>query len=184
MNKDKIQKIFASLLALVTFLYIYANFFLSPQSASIQKHREKIVSLEEEIRKAKSLIARVEGMEPQGSITGDYLLKADEFFPTGAPIAWFPPMMRAFFERQGIEQVTLSSKGSSSLDGHGLDGLESLQWAIQISAVDFLKMGIAIAALENEQPFSSISSISIDRNGDDLARQQVGFELHFIDKKD
>ncbi len=184
MNKDKIQKIIATLLVMIVILYSYYTFLLQPQGAKILDLKKKIAAIEEETRKAQGLILRVQSMEEQGAEASDFLQKADEFFPTGAPIAWFPPMMRAFFERQGIEKVTISSKGSESLGGEGLQGLERLVWDIQMPAVDFLKAGIAIAGLENEQPFASISSISIERTNDDLAYQRVGFELHFTDKKD
>lgn len=183
MNKEKIQKIVASVLTLTVLTYCYFNFLLGPQNKKITDRQEQAAKLEEEIRRADTQIARTQSLEPQGIEAEEFLARAEAFFPEGAPIAWFPPMMRKFFKRLGIEEVVLTPKGTTPAGPAALDDYEQLIWDVQLTSVDFLKAGTALAALENEQPFTAINFVQVVR-GASLAEQRVSFELAFTDKKD
>ena len=81
--------------------------------------------------------------------------------PEGAPIAWFPPRVRAFFANQQIDKVVARLESSTGFKQTELTGWMKYSWIIDLPQADYETLGRAIAELENTAPLMSITKLSI-----------------------
>ena len=183
MNKDKIQKVVASVLLLGVLIYAYFAYLIGPLGEGMEQTRSQIDEMQSNVRKADNQILATRNMEEQGRQAEEFLTAAERYFREGTPIAWFPPMMKTFFERQGVDQIMVSSTGASDFESKALDGYENLKWDIQLPAVGFFQLGNLLAAIENEQPFMRVQSLSIGRTAADPQYQRVGMQISFVNRE-
>ena len=173
LNKDQIQKLMLSLMGIAFLLYVYFSYFLGPLSKSranalveIQDRQSKLSSSKGEIDKAakleqtaKSAAARFELMKT--------------FYPQGAPIAWFPPRIKAFFTGQKIDKASAKLDGASGFSQSELSGWTRYTLIIDLPHTDYKEFGHAIAELENSEPLLTIQKLSIQGSHEQPQFQSV-----------
>ena len=93
--------------------------------------------------------------------------------PEGAPIAWFPPRMKAFFASQHIDRVTAKMENNAPFKEPELSSWVKYTWVVDIPQTDFRSLGNAVAALENSEPLLSVTKVSIKASADVPEFQQV-----------
>jgi len=179
-NKDEIQKIVLLALVLVGFLYVYFDIMIGGITADEAKKSGVIAELTPKIADARKQIKRTADLEEQAASVSETLEEIKGMIPEGAPIAWFPPKIADYFKRQGIEKVTTSLNGE--LGDPELEGFRKLTWTIAVPKVDYNKLGIAIAGLENEIPLLEIIKVQIAPNNEDPVSQTVALSVMTIVK--
>ena len=173
LNKDQIQKIFLSVLGFMGLIYCYFTFFLGPldksrhsMTASIAEYQTKTASSKTEMKKTAALEMQAK------EATGRYeALKATT--APGAPIAWFPPKMRAFFGDQGIDKVTARLESSADFKQPELADWINDNWAIELPQSGYASLGKAVAQLENTEPLLAITHLVIHAVPEEPQFQQV-----------
>ena len=172
-NKDQIQKIALSALGFVALIYSYFNFFLGPLNRSRASMTVAIAEVQAKTASSKAEMKKTSNLEIQAKeATGRYeALKATT--ADGAPIAWFPPKIRTFFDGQGINKVTARLDSSSDFRQPELSDWIKDTWAIELPQSEYGDLGKAIAELENREPLLAIQHFVIHAVPDDPQYQQV-----------
>ncbi len=104
LSKDQIQKIILSTLGFIGLIYCYFTFFLGPLNRNREAMIHKMADVEKKTASSKTELKKTASLELQAKeATGRYeALKSTTL--DGAPIAWFPPKMRAFFAKYQYRQ--------------------------------------------------------------------------------
>src|SRR4051812_21736282 len=159
LTKDQIQKLGLSLIGFVVLLYVYFSFFLGPLNASRHSMVTSIDNLQAKLGSSKAEMTKATNLEKQASAATTRFAALKSLNPEGAPIAWFPPRMKAFFGRQQIDKVTARLDNSAAFREPELAGWMQYNWFIDIPQSEFSVLGSAIAELENTEPLLSIRHI-------------------------
>ena len=173
LTKDQIQKIALSALGFVALIYCYFNFFLGPHNKSRASMMVSIANLQSKTASSKAEMKKTANLEIQAKeATSRYqTLKATT--AEGAPIAWFPPKIRAFFADQGINKVTARLDSSTDFKEKELSDWIKNTWAIDLPQSEYGDLGNAIAELENSEPLLTIQHVVIHAVPDDPQYQQT-----------
>jgi hypothetical protein len=173
LTKDQIQKIILSGLGFIALIYFYFNFFLGPlnksrasMSATIADVQAKIAASNAELKKTASL--EIQAKEATSRYEALKATTAD-----GAPIAWFPPKMRAFFADWGINKVTARLESSADFKQKELSDWAKNTWAIDVPESEYGDLGKAIAELENSEPLLTIQHVVIHAVPDEPQYQEA-----------
>lgn len=158
-TKEEIQKIILMALVLVGLLYVYFNVLIGGISENEGRKKKRMAALEPKIMEAKKQLRRTSQLETEAASVSESLDEVRGMIPEGAPVAWFPPKMAEYFKRQGVEKATTTL--NSELPEAELEGFRRLSWTIGIPRVEFAKLGIAIAGLENEMPLLEVQRVQI-----------------------
>jgi hypothetical protein len=161
LTKDQVQKLAFSALGFVFLLYVYFTFFLGPLNRSraamlvtIRDRQSKLDASKDEMNKAVSL-------ERQAITATSRFAALRALNPEGAPIAWFPPRVKAFFAQQQIDKAVARLDNSTAFKEAELSGWTKYNWLIDLPQADFASLGTAIAELENTEPLLSITRLHI-----------------------
>lgn len=177
LNKDQKQKIFLSILLMAVLVYGYFTFLLAPLNVEETKANSQITSLNTKIEKARSLIKRSKAVESQAVTAQETLAQINDRIPEGAPVAWFPPQVRSFFDRHNIKDSTTRA-GSVEVGGDpNLSDYKSLAWSIDLPQTTFDQLGIALAGLENENILLEITRLQINSRPEDPEKQRVALNV-------
>lgn len=171
LGKEEIQKIALGGLLLVGLLYAYFTMLLGPLSIKQAKAEKAIKELEPQIAEAKKQLQKTDQLKKQAPAANEVLDQLKSNMPEGAPVAWFPPRMAEFFKRQGMDKTL--TRLTNEFTEKDLPGFRKLVWAIDLPKTEFVPLGIAIAALENEEPLLQIANISIEAVKDDPENQHA-----------
>ncbi len=122
LDKDQQKKVLLSLMLLVGTIYCYFTFLLNPLRAGEVAAEAESVGLTKKITEADGKMRGFNSLKVQAAEAGELVTQVNAFIPNGAPIAWFPPRLRAFFDRQGIKGsvVRLRSRPTRSRTLQGL----------------------------------------------------------------
>ena len=63
------------------------------------------------LEKARSEIKRSHAVTDQAKSAEETLAQVGDMIPDGAPIAWFPPRIKAFFDRHNLKGSTVQTGG-------------------------------------------------------------------------
>jgi hypothetical protein len=156
--------------SLIVLLYVYFAFLLGPLQETGLKDSTGIETLGPQITDATVQMGKTADLEKHAPEATAYLTALRNSIPDGAPIAWFPPKMTQFFKRHGIEK---SSTHMATEAPDSTPGFCRIVWSIDVPKVDFNTLGLAICALENEEPLMTVISIAIDATREDAQNQHV-----------
>ena len=173
LSKDQIQKLMLSAMGFVVLVYVYFSFFLGPLNRSRDTMLGTIADVQNKIVTSKTEITKASNLEKQATTATTHFAALKAHSPEGAPIAWFPPRMKAFFANQEIDKVTARLESSVAYKEPDLADWMRYSWLIDLPQVDFAVLGKAITALENSEPLLSITRINIRALPDDQQFQQV-----------
>jgi hypothetical protein len=176
LTKDQIQKLGLCAVGFVALLYVYFSFFLGPLNRSRAGMQQTMSGLQEKLANSKGELQRAASLETEATAATTRYAALQALSPEGAPIAWFPPRMKAFFANQQIDKVTarLDSAGVAvAYKQPELDDWAKYTWLIDLPVTDFAVAGRAIAALENTEPLLAVSKLSIRDGGENAEFQQI-----------
>ncbi|MBV9126916.1 MAG: hypothetical protein JO117_02390 [Verrucomicrobia bacterium] len=172
LTKDQIQKIFLSSLLMAGLIYCYFVFLIGPLNASQERAKKEIADLDAKIAASSKRLGRMRSSEEQARLSSNVLDQVNAMIPAGEPIAWFPPRMRAFFDRQGIKETTTRLDRREKLSEE-LGDFALCYWTIELPAVEFTPFGIALAGLENEEPLLEITRVAITTTLENPEKQHI-----------
>ena len=173
LTKDQIQKMGLSGIGFFVLLYVYFSFFLGPLNSSRDSMLATITELQGKMASSKNEMIKATNLEKQASNATTRFAALKALSQDGAPIAWFPPRMKAFFANQEIDKATARLEGSALYKEPDLSSWMRYNWLIELPQADFSTLGKAVAALENNEPLLSITKITIRALPDDPQFQQV-----------
>lgn len=176
-SKEQLQKMFLSGLLMVGLVYCYFSFLLGPLGKSDTKHVTDIATLDDEITKAKSEIKRSKSMQEQAKAAEETLAQVNDMIPEGAPIAWFPPRIHAFFERHNLKGVTVHAGSVDSAPDPTMHNFRSADWVVEMPQAGITPLGIALAGLENEEKLLEITRLQITTLADSPEKQHVSMNV-------
>jgi hypothetical protein len=173
LTKDQIQKLALSTIGFIVLIYVYFSFFLGPLNASRDTMLAQIDEVQGKLASSKSELIKTTNLEKQADTSKKRFAALKALNPEGAPIAWFPPRMKAFFANQEIDKATARLDTSAAYKETDLANWMRYNWVLELPQADFSTLGKAVAALENGEPLLSITRISIKALAEDPQFQQV-----------
>jgi len=183
-TKDQIKKLSLSAIGFVFLLYVYFTFFLGPLNRSRDGMLLKIKDLQSKLDSSKEEMTKAVKLEQRAKTSTSRFAALKAFNPEGAPIAWFPPRIRAFFADQQIDKAVARLEGSSGFKQAELSEWMKYSWIIDLPRADYGTLGRAIAELENTNPLLSITRLSIHTLPEQPQFQHVDLAaVNVIEKK-
>ena len=173
LSKDQIKKLMLSAMGFVVLIYVYFSFFLGPLNNSRDTMLGQIDEFQGKVANSKNELTKTAKLEKQAETATTRFAALKALSPEGAPIAWFPPRMKAFFANQEIDKVTARLETSAAFKETDLASWMRYNWLLELPQADFATLGKAVAALENSEPLLSITRISIKALPEDQQFQQV-----------
>ena len=173
LTKDQIQKLMLSAIGFIVLVYVYFSFFLGPLTRSRDSMLATIDETQNKIASSKTEITKTSNLETQALTATTRFAALKTLSPEGAPIAWFPPRMKAFFANQEIDKATARLETSVPYKEPDLATWMRYNWLIELPQADFSTLGKAVTALENGEPLLSIVRVNIRALPDDPQFQQV-----------
>ena len=173
LNKDQIQKLMLSAIGFFILVYVYFTFFLGPLNRSRDAMLANITALQSKVASSKSELTRTANLEIQATTATTRFAALKASSPEGAPIAWFPPRMKAFFASQEIEKASTRLESNTSFKEPDLANWARYGWLFDLPQTDFATLGKAVATLENTEPLLSLTRITIRTMPDDPQFQTV-----------
>ena len=172
LNKDQIQKIVLSSLMMIALIYCYFTFLIDPLGRRDKNNAAAIEELDGKLATARTAIKRSKSVQDQAKTAEETLAQVGDMVPEGAPIAWFPPRIKAFFDRHNLKNTTVQSMGEDAIDPT-LGGYRAARWSINIPQTGMAQLGIALAGLENEEKLLEITRLQITSVADSPEKQRV-----------
>lgn len=179
-NKDQIQKIFLSTLGFIGLIYCYFNFFLGPLNRSRESMTQTIADLQAKTASSKSEMKKTDNLEVEAKEAKVRYEALKKTTADGAPIAWFPPKMRSFFEEHGIDKASARLESSGDFSQTELSGWIKDGWMIDLPQSEFGVLGHALAELESSEALLYIRNITIRAVPDDPQFQQVALSVQTV----
>ena len=176
-SKDQIQKMVLSAIGFFVLLYVYFSFFLGPLNRSRNGMLASIADLQTKMASSKNELAKVKNLEQQATAATNRFAAFKALSPEGAPIAWFPPRIKTFFANEQIDKANARLDASEAFTQPELSGWINNRWTIDIPETDFATLGVAVAKLENTEPLTSITKLSIRASAAEPQSQQVTLVL-------
>jgi hypothetical protein len=183
LNKKEIQKLALSLMGFVLLLYVYFTFFLGPLNKTHYATLKAIADCQKKIDGSKSELAKAKNLERQAKDATARFAALKALSPEGAPIAWFPPRIKAFFANEQIEKAVARLESSNDFKQGDLSGWSKYNWLIELPQTDFALVGKSIADLENTEPLLSITKLSIHTVHEQPQFQQVAIAATTVIEK-
>jgi len=183
LSSDQIKKVALSAMGFVFLLYVYFTFFLGPLEKSRNSALTQIDEMQKKISGSKGEIAKAATLERQAKDATTRFNALKTLTPDGAPIAWFPPRMKAFFSKQQIDKASARLEGNTSFKESDLSSWAKYNWVIELPQADFVALGKAISDLENQEPLLSITKLSMHVLFNDPQYQQVSISATTVIEK-
>jgi hypothetical protein len=183
LSKDEIKKYILSLLGLIVLLYCYSTFLLRPLNQARSRMITAMADREKNLAEGKKTLQQAAHLKETAGNSVERSTTLDELTPAGAPVAWFPPLMKSFFAADQIEIGHVRLLNTTALKQSELATYSKMDWIIDIPHTDFLLLGLSIARLENERVLSNITGIQIHAVQDRPEFQSVTLGIAMILKK-
>lgn len=180
LGKDAIQKIAFSAIVLVALLYVYFNLLLAPLTKGEAVARDAIAKMEKQITDGKQQLQQAQKLEASSRPAAEQIKFLKNSIPDGAPVAWFPPQITAFMKQHGIEKIAV--RLNNEVADPALPGFRKLFWTIDVPKVEFVPLGLTIAALENEHPLMEITNLGIEQSKENVQFQHATLTVSTIVK--
>lgn len=132
-----------------------------------------IADLQGKMGASKSETAKVNNLQRQAGAATNRFAALQARTAEGAPIAWFPPRIKAFLANEHIDRANVRLETDGVFTQPELSGWVNDTWSIDIPGTDFVALGRAIADLENTEPLFSITKLSIHASAAEPQFQQV-----------
>jgi hypothetical protein len=172
-SPNDIKKIAANAIFLLLLVWLFFTNYRTPTLEKIERATKEAAELRVQVGAAQEQISRTRALSEKADSAEEIFAYFFQFMREGEPIAWFPPQIEAFFDRHGIKGVSTKLGTTASAPEPELSQFSLLSWTIELPRVAFVPLGIAVAALENENPTLEIRSLRIEVPRDNPELQQV-----------
>ena len=176
-SKDQVQKMFLSSLLMVGLIYCYFTFLVGPLGKADTAHEASIAALDDQLAKARGEVKRSKAMQEQAKTAEETLAQVNDMIPDGAPIAWFPPRIHAFFERHNLKGVVVRQSAIDGAPDPTMHNFRTADWTIDVPQTGVTPLGIALAGLENEEKLLEITHLQITTLADSPEKQHVSMNV-------
>ena len=176
-NKDQIQKMFLSSLLMVGLIYCYFTFLVGPLGKQDVANAAHIEDLDGQLTTARTAVKRSHAVQEQAKSAQETLAQVGDMIPDGAPIAWFPPRLKAFFDRHNIKGATIQSAGIEGTADPTLGGFRNAKWVVEIPQAGLTQLGIALAGLENEEKLLEVNHLQVATVPDSPEKQHITMNI-------
>ena len=177
LSKDQKQKIFLSSLLMLGLVYCYFSFLITPLGKGDVAAAAAIEALDAKIAKSKSTLKRSKAVQEQARTAEETLAQVGDLIPDGAPIAWFPPRIHAFFDRHALKGSIVRPGALDSAPDPALHNFRTADWTIDLPQAGLIPLGIALAGLENEEKLLEITRLQISTPADNPEKQHVSMNI-------
>src|ERR1700704_5150137 len=140
-KKDQVQKLVLSTIGFFILLYVYFNFFLGPLNKSRDAMVLEIDDRQRKLSDSKNEITKAANLEHQAAKATARFAALKALNPEGAPIAWFPPRIKAFFANQEIDKSTTKFETSVAFKDTDLANWMRYNWVLELPQTDFATLG-------------------------------------------
>ena len=182
-SPDQIKKMALSAMGFVFLLYVYFTFFLGPLQKSRNSTLTEIDETQKKIDGSKDELAKAANLERQAKDATNRFAALKALSPDGAPIAWFPPRIKAFFANEQIDKAIARLESNTAFKQQDLSSWTKYNWLIELPQADFAALGRSIAGLENNEPLLAITKLSIHVIPNESQFQQVGIAATTVIEK-
>jgi len=182
-SKEEIKKIILSVIGLMVLFYCYSTFLLRPLNQARGRMTLATEEAQKKLADGKRAIEQAAKLEKTAHESDERIKMIDALTPAGAPLAWFPPLLKSFFAADQIEIGHVGLSNTTEFKSSELAAYSKTNWVIDIPRVDFLLLGVSIARLENERPSSKITNIHIQAIQDKPEFQTTTLGIAMIVKK-
>ena len=180
LNKDQVQKIFLSALLMIGLVYCYFTFLIDPLTKRDTNNAVALEDLSGKLEKAKGEVKRSHAAQDQAKSAEETLAQVGDMIPEGAPIAWFPPRLHAFFDRHNLKNVAIQTSGIDAEPSKDLGGFRNAKWTVDLPQAGIAQLGIAVAGLENEEKLLEINHLQIAAVSDAPEKQHVTMNVQTL----
>ncbi len=177
LTKDQIQKIALSSLMMIGLIYCYFTFLIAGLNKADLDNASAIENLDKEIATAQGTVKRSGNVEEQARTAQETLAQVNDMIPDGAPIAWFPPRMTAFFARHNVKGITTRTNGIDASPDPVMHDYRNASWSLDIPQVGVSALGSTLAGLENEEKLLEITRLQVSAQADAPEKQRVAMNL-------
>ena len=177
LSKDQLQKIFLSGLLMIGLIYCYFTFLITPLGIRVADAAKRTEELEGQLAKARSQVARSHSVEEQARASQETIAQANDMIPEGAPIAWFPPRMTAFFNRHNLKGVMIRGGGIGGAPDPALKDFHVGEWTLELPPTGINQLGITLAGLENEEKLMEVTRLQISTAADNPEKQHASINV-------
>lgn len=183
LSGDQIKKLVLSGMGFIFLLYAYFTFFLGPLNKSRADTEKSIAELQRKMDSSKSEIQKATNLERQAKDATARFAALKALNPEGAPIAWFPPRMKAFFADRHIDKAVARLESNSAFKEPELAAWTKYNWLIELPQADYVSAGQALADLENSEPLLTIDKLSIHTITEQPQFQQIAIAATTVIEK-
>ncbi len=178
LTKDQIQKLALSTIGFVALLYVYFSFFLGPLNNGRANAERTMADLQHKLASSKTEMDRAAKLEREASSATTRFAALQALSPEGAPIAWFPPRLKAFFANQRIDRSNARLDTTGAFKEPELEQWSRYTWVIDLPQTEFATVGKALAELENTDPLLAVTRLTIRASAENPQFQQVNLVAH------
>lgn len=184
LTKDQVKKLGLSVVGFIFLLYVYFTFFLGPLQRSRADMLGKIADRQGKLDDSKDQLHKAAKLEQNAKDATTRFAALRKVNPEGAPLAWFPPRMKAFFANEQIDKAVARLEGSAELKEDELARWQKYTWIIDLPQTDYATLGRTLADLENTEPLLAVTRLSIHATPDQPQFQHVEIAAtNLIEKK-
>jgi hypothetical protein len=183
LSKEETKKCVLSLLGLIVLLYCYSAFLLRPLNQARARMITAMADCEKKLAEGKKTLQKVARLEETARNSIARSTTIEKLTPPGAPVAWFPPLMKSFFAADQIEIGHVRLLNTTALNQAELADYAKTDWTIDIPRADCLLLGPSIARFENERVLSNVTFIQIHAVQDKPDFQSVTLVIAMVVKK-
>jgi hypothetical protein len=173
LTKDQIQKLALSTIGFIVLLYVYFSFFLGPLNNGRANAERTMADLQVKLASSKTEMDKTSRLEREARNATTRFSALQALSPEGAPIAWFPPRLKAFFANQQIERSNARLDSTNAFKESELEQWSRYSWLIDLPQTEFATVGKAIAELENSEPLLAVTRLTIHASTENPQFQQV-----------
>lgn len=181
LTKEQLKQAVLGLIMVLLALYVYFASLLSPLATKEASAIREMAALEPKIKGVRSQLSRTRAIEmgdPHKEYTDAVRKTINEQIPQEAAIVWLPQQVSDRFRMNGVENVSVISKGASpDLE---LENLNLSQWEVRVPSTTYHQFGESIVALENHLGLGQITSLQIDSLADKPGEQTIAFSFSTV----
>jgi hypothetical protein len=183
LSQDQIKKICLSLIGLVALVYCYFSFLLGPLQTSQEYMISTTAELEGKVEGSKKTMERTAQLERTAAAAIRLSKTVDTMIPEGAPLAWVPPRLKAFFASDGLDPGAIRLLATLPIKEPEMAAYAIDDWLVDFPHADFLVLAKSIARFENENPLWSVASLRLKANEGELGLQTATLGIRTLVKK-
>src|SRR5260370_8528532 len=138
LSKDEIKKCSLSLVGLVALLYCYSALLRGQVNEGRTRMISAMADYEKKLAEGKKTLQEAAQLEKTAGNSIARSTTLEELTPAGAPVAWFPPLMKSFFAADQIEIGHVRLLNTTALKQSELATYSKMDCMIDLPHADFL----------------------------------------------